>query len=254
MKTNEQFARKCISNIPRLRNRTFRMVFTVKRTVRVMDIKPASDDQLKNFFETFQWFLIDNDLLATPVMGADNDLFVNFNLFQFHTGNYAHVAPVDFMAGLFEEFYSHPLVVHGMPTQPLTTDTPLDDDTILRRLPVPMKYLRTGGEAAMKVRRYIPGPTGFNQRHTYHTTAWSGWGRDSDNARGFSLANLADEKELVVIMDHKYPGSVDNPTWGDRDLSFALTIPEFLAYAERKRLEISPVSFDGVFSIKRKPD
>lgn len=250
MKTNEQFARKCISSLPRLSNRAFRMVFTVKRTVRVLHIKPAPEVQLKNFFETFQWFLIDNDLLATPVMGADDDLFVNFNPFQFNAGHYSHAAPVDFLTGLFEEFYNHPLVDNGMPVQTKAPDEPMDDDYILRRLPVPMKHLRYGGEVTMKVRRYVPGPTGFNIRHMYHTIPWSSWGRESDS--GNTLASLIDEKGLVVIMNYKRPTPLDTPTSGHRDLTFALTVAEFIAYAERKHLDISKVGVEGDFAIKRK--
>lgn len=250
MKSNEQFARKCISNIPRLRNRAFRMVFTVKRTVRAMNIKPATDAQLKNFFETFQWFLIDNDLLATPVMGTDDDIFVNFNLFQFTVGNYANVPPVDFMTQLFEEFYSHPLVDNGYPVTALTSGDQLDDDTIMRRLPMPMKHLLSGGGATMKVRRYVPGPTGFNQRHTYHTLTWSCFGRE--NGTGPNLAELVNDKDIVVIMDHKYPAPMNHETAGHRDLSFGLTVAEFLAYAERKNIEISSVSYNGLFIIKKR--
>ncbi|QXO10168.1 hypothetical protein pEaSNUABM37_00207 [Erwinia phage pEa_SNUABM_37] len=249
MKSNEQFARKCISNIPRLKNRPFRMVLVVKRTVMVMSIKSADEVPLQSFFNSFQQFLINHDILATPVMGIEGDLFVNFDLFQFQAGLYANTSVVDFLTSVTGEFYHHQLVDNGFPGYTQGSKKQLDDDIIMRRLPVPLKHLRSGGEVTMKLRRYIPGPTGLNDGHTYHTTPWAAWGTGKDN---HSLADLINEKHVVIIADQQYPDQLNGPTIGHRDLSFALTIAEFLDYAERRHLDVSSVDFDGRFTIKRK--
>lgn len=250
MKSNEQFARKCLSNLPRLRGRNFRIVLVAKRTVRPMHIKSSSEEQLIAFFNLFQSFMIDNDLLATPTMGEEDDLFVTFAPFQFHVGNYAHAAPVDFLEAIVSEFYFHSLVGENAYANTVKSANIDLDEEITRRLQVPLLELRRGGVIPMQVRRYIPGPRGFNKSSKYHTTSWASWGRET--AGETTLMDLEKEPHLVVVV--KPWAAKNDPKHGRDDLRYALSIPEFLAYAERKNLSTGPVSWEGDFTISRIKD
>lgn len=250
MKSNEQFARKCISHASRLINRRFRIVFVVKRALRYIEIKPASTEELNIFFNTMQCFLIDNDLLATPVIGDDGDLFINFSSFQFQVGNYSQAAPADFLESVVGEFHHHRIVESFLPPDGFSK-SPFDDESITRRLPMPLKHLRDGGEIIMHVRRVIRGPVNFNANRVYHTVNWSSWGMDHQGV--VSLTDLVNDDGIVVAIETKYPDSLDMAKHGPRNITFALTVEEFLGYAERKSLLFSAVNIDGGFTVTRKP-
>lgn len=246
MKSNQQFARKCISNLPRFRDRRFRIVLVALRDLKVLDIKPSSEEQLTAFFKQIESFLIDYDLIATPIMGEAGDLFVNFATFQFKAGLYGKTPSSEFLTAA-EATLSCSSVVDGI-YMGLGPATPINDEEIGRQLRINMRELRKGGTMQLAIRAYIPGPKGFSDRHRYHTIGWSSF---SLNRPGeVKVSDLIDTDLLVA---NPTPGREIMP-FGGPNVIFALPVKDFLAYATRKGLAMTAVSLDGVFEIMRPDD
>lgn len=246
MKSNQQFARKCISNIPRFRDRRFRIVLVALRDLKVIDIKPSSEEQLTVYFKQIESFLIDHDLIATPIMGEAGDLFVNFATFQFKAGLYGKTASSEFLTAAECEL-SRSSVVDGLYSG-LGTASPINDEEISRQLGIRLRELIKGCAQQLAIRAFIPGPKGFNDRHRYHTIGWSRFGL---NHSGEVKVNDLVDTDLLVA--NPTPGREIMP-FGGPNIIFALPVKDFLAYATRKGLAMTAVSLDGVFEIMRPDD
>lgn len=246
MKSNQQFARKCISNMPRFRDRRFRIVLVALRDLKVIDIKPSSEEQLTIYFKQIEAFLIDYDLIATPIIGEAGDLFINFAIFQFKAGLYGKTSSSEFLIAAEAEL-SRSSVADSLYSS-LGASSPINDEEISRQLRINIRELRKGGTMQLAIRSFIPGPKGFSDRHRYHTIGWSSF---SMNRPGeVKVSDLVD-KDLLV--GNPTPGSEIMP-FGGPNVIFALPVADFLAYATRKGLAMTAVSLDGVFEVTRPAD
>lgn len=244
MKSNEQFSRKCVSNLPRLKGREFSIVFTAKRVIKLMNIKSSSEEQLTNLFAQIQSFLIDYELIAVPVMGTNGDLFINFDEFHFAAGAYSSTPPRDFLEAVYAKFYTHPVVEDDFPS--VRDAKLLDGHSLLRRMGINMREVRRDEGALLTIRRYIPGPRGFNDMYKYHTTGWNGSLLGTDK---FTLDDFKGQDVVVVNADLNAQMS------GSRmgvDIMFCLPIERFQELCEEFNFEVSEVNVWGGFAIKLK--
>lgn len=243
MKSNTQFARKCISNLPRFEHREFNIVFTIDRTVKVLTVRPYSKEKLTKLFENMQQFFIDHDLLVTTVMGTSDDLFVDFSRFQFNLGIYRGTGHRDFLESVYGQFYQYTPDQDSINRNLLRQSGKDDDETIARKLHLAARGLWSSEGQGFLVRRYIPGPVGYNNLGQYHTTPWS-MGLNADNTT--TLEALADQ-DLVIIRNTSEVANI-----GERDLVFAIPVQDFIDFTKRRGYRYDEVSYSGTFSIHPK--
>jgi hypothetical protein len=244
MKSNEQFLRKCVSNLPRLKGRDFNVVFAAKKMIKVMNIRPSTEEQLTNLFTSIQSFLIDHELIAIPMMGEDGDLFVQFDKFHFEVGPYSLTAPRDFLESVYSKFCFHPTVESLFP--PTRDPKTLGNQELLGKMGIQYRQLKHPEGVIVRIRRYVPGPRGFNDTYQYHTTPWTAGLCDNDDR---DIHTFLDVKDVVVVNEgggvyHNEPRSID--------ITFGLPVARFLEICESLKLEISPVNTWGGFTIKHK--
>lgn len=244
MKSNEQFLRKCVSNLPRLKNRDFNIVFVVKKVIKVMNIRPSTEEQLTNLFTSIQSFLIDHELIAIPMMGEGGDLFVQFDKFHFEAGPYSLTAPRDFLESVYSKFCFHPTVESLFP--PARDPKTLSDQDLLRKMGISYRELKRPEGVIVRIRRYVPGPRGFNDTYQYHTAPWTAGlcGNDDRDIRTF-----LDVKDVVVVNEGDAAYCTESR---GVDVIFGLPVARFIELCESLKLEISPVNTWGGFTIKHK--
>lgn len=205
-KSNQSIARKCISFIPRLQRRPFKLVFTATGACRILDINSCPAEMLTPFFNKVQQFMVDYDIQGDVAMGRENDLFLTLDMFQFIGGFHAHtVSAVDMLDGFIAEF-SHAVVVKSPlgeePIEYFRKPEPIDNTRFMmhciRMVGVQFKKIEEEGGQLFQLRRFVPGPPGTHERNWFYTVG----AFDMNTDLTTPLADRTDKDDLVVVSVH----------------------------------------------------
>lgn len=256
-KSNQSIARKCISFIPRLQRRPFRLVITAVGVCRILDIGSCPSEMLMPFFNKVQQFMVDYDIQGDVTLGRENDLFLTLDMFQFMGGFHAHtVSAVDMLDGFVAAFAHAAVVRSPFGDTPDEPPKPMLDQQFMmhaiRMLCVNFSKIDEEGGQLFQVRQFVPGPPGTQERNWFYTV--SAFSIDSDLT--IPLHTRSDQDALVVV-------PTDNPRLRKGGSSgpyatTALTITDFLkliralnASREDEQFSISTPSLTGEFWLRK---